>query len=152
MLCIHYTCKKTGCTHDAMCSDLIWLFHPSSDDHREVFSILPTHLSNHLFSLWAKHVWIQVLIILHRMSKYILSESFIDQQYRTLDKKNIMSDHFWQLCPKVLVHQFHCQGEYIFFVVYYILTLVISPLSIHVYKHPSNVGFLDKKGLDSKSK
>ena len=43
------------------------------------------YVSNYLFSPYAKHVWIQVLIILHKMLKYILSESVIDQQYRILN-------------------------------------------------------------------
>ena len=44
-------------------------FYSSSVDHGEVFSILQTHVSNRLFSPWTKYVWIQVLIILHIMSK-----------------------------------------------------------------------------------
>ena len=68
-----------------MCPDVIYIvFYSSSVDHREVFKILPTNVSNYLFSLQVKHVCIKVLVILHKMSKYILSESVIDQQYRTL--------------------------------------------------------------------
>ena len=52
----------------------------------------------------------QVLIIL-QMSKYILSESLIDQQYRTLHNFFKMSDHFWKHCPKVL------EAQYINFIV-----------------------------------
>ena len=62
-------CAKREWTHDTMYSD-VYCFYSNSVDNGEVFSILPTHVSNHLFSLWAKHVMIKILIILHRMSKY----------------------------------------------------------------------------------
>ena len=70
-----------------------------------------------LIFIWAKHVWIEVLIILHRMSKFILSESVIDQQYRTIYKFFIMSDHFRKQVSESIrstVHQFHCRGGSIF--------------------------------------
>ena len=54
------------------------------------------HVSNHLFSLCSSKV-----CILHRTSKYI-SVRFIDQQYRTLYKTFIKSDHLWKHFPKVL--------------------------------------------------
>ena len=59
-------------------------------------TFFPFHVSDHLFSPWAKHAWIQVLIILHRMYKYILPESVMDQQYSTLDNEFTMSEHFWK--------------------------------------------------------
>ena len=100
-------------------SALVWciFFYSSRVDHWEVFSNLPIYVSNHLFSLWCNTVWIQVLIILHRMSKYILSDSFIDQQYRTLCKTCIMKDQLWKKLSesvRSIQHQFHCRRGSIF--------------------------------------
>ena len=95
----------------------VYCYYSSSVDHREVFSNIPTLVSNHLFLLWSKNVWIRVLKILHRMSKNILSGSLIDQQYRTLCNTFIISDHLWKHCPTVIrstVHRFHCWGGFIF--------------------------------------
>ena len=72
-------------------------------------------MSSHLFSLWAKHIWIEVLIILHWMSKYILSESLLDQQYRTIDTNFKVRDHFCKHCIRSTLHQFLCPGGSIFF-------------------------------------
>ena len=88
----------------------VYCYYSGSVDHREVFSILPdkTHLSNHLFSLWAKTVWVKALIILHRMSKYIfliaLNNCYNEQSFRKTLPKSIRST----------VQRFHCRGGSIF--------------------------------------
>ena len=51
------------------------------------------------------------------MSKFILSESVIDQQYRTLDNLFIRSDYFLKQMSgniRSTLHQFHCRGGSIF--------------------------------------
>ena len=52
-------------------------------------------------------------------AKYILSESVIDQQYRTLDNIFIMSDLFWEQVSESInirstIIVLHCQGGSIF--------------------------------------
>ena len=89
-------CEKMGWTHDTMCPDVMHIvFIRAALIIEIVFLILSTHVSNYLFLLWVGHVLFEVLIILNRMSKYILSESLIDQQYRTSDILFKVSDHCW---------------------------------------------------------
>ena len=72
----------------------VYGFYSSSAGHRKVFSILPTHVSNHLFSIWPKqNMYSSHDNFAQKVKIYIISDNLIDLHYITLYKTFIMSDH-----------------------------------------------------------
>ena len=115
---LHFA-QKTGLTHDTACPDVIYIVFLRA----ALISEKSFRFSHNRCQITYFHheqtCMDSILTILYRMLKYILAESVIYQQYRTLANFAILSDHFRKQVSESIrstvgLHQFHCGGGSIF--------------------------------------